>query len=82
MNGELGGTRRRMWRRAVLVWAITVAVGGGLTLWLQDSTRPRPPVGWERENPSEPAAPLLKATACPIDEGATAYACVYAWPTP
>jgi hypothetical protein len=71
-----------VWRWAALVWAIAVAVGGGLTLWLQDSTEPPPPARWESAHPSEPAAPLLKATVCPHDDGATAVACVYAWPTP
>ncbi|MCX5061335.1 hypothetical protein OOK12_30720 [Streptomyces sp. NBC_00452] len=82
MTGELGGTRRRMWRWAVLVWATAVAVGGGLTLWLQDSMQPRPPAVREQESPAEPAAPLLKATACPNDEGATGFVCVDAWATP
>lgn len=40
-----------MWRWAVLVWAIAVAVGGGLTLWLQDSMQPRPPAVREQESP-------------------------------
>lgn len=32
--------RRRLWRWAVVVWAVAVTVAGGATLWLQDS---RPP---------------------------------------
>ncbi|MFF4501892.1 hypothetical protein [Streptomyces sp. NPDC001401] len=81
MTGELGEVGRRAWRWAVAVWAIAAAVGGGLTLWLQDSTEPRPPARWERADPSEePAAPLLNATECPHDDGATAVACVYARP--
>lgn len=81
MTSELGESRRRAWRWAVVVWMIAVAVAGGLTLWLQDAAEPRPPAGWESADPSdEPAAPLLKATACPDDDGATAVACVRAWP--
>ncbi|MEV6946142.1 hypothetical protein AB0N07_29975 [Streptomyces sp. NPDC051172] len=81
MTSELGESRRRARRWAVVVWAVAVAVGGGLTLWLQDSAEPPPPVGWEQADPSEePAAPLLKATECPRDEGATAVGCVHAWP--
>lgn len=65
----------------MVVWMIAVAVAGGLTLWLQDSAEPPPPARWERADPSgEPAAPLLKATACPHEDGATVAACVRAWP--
>ncbi|SHH97437.1 hypothetical protein SAMN05444521_2972 [Streptomyces sp. 3214.6] len=41
------------------VWVAAVAVGAGLTLWLQDSTEPpaRQPNG--RHAPQESAAPLL-----------------------
>ena len=35
----------RLWRRALVVWAVAVAVGGGLTLWLQDSGTSHPPGG-------------------------------------
>ncbi|MGW2570560.1 hypothetical protein [Streptomyces sp. NPDC001537] len=81
MTSELGESRRRAWRWAVVVWAIVVAVAGGLTLWLQDSAEPPPPVGWEQADPSEePAAPLLKATVCPHEDGATVASCVRAWP--
>lgn len=54
-----GRTRRRGWRWAVGVWVAAAAVGGGLTLWLQDSTAPpaRQPNG--RHAPQESAAPLL-----------------------
>ncbi|MET7450958.1 hypothetical protein ABZT03_03485 [Streptomyces sp. NPDC005574] len=54
-----GERRRRAWRWALVVWAVTVAVGGGLTLWLQDSAEPRP--GWYSgpETP-DPAASLLR----------------------
>ncbi|MGW1750120.1 hypothetical protein ACWCRD_31775 [Streptomyces sp. NPDC002092] len=80
MTSELG-SRRRAWRWAVVVWAIAVAVAGGLTLWLQDSAQPRPPARWERADPSqEPAAPLLKGTACPHGDGTTIVVCVYARP--
>ncbi|MFF3499152.1 hypothetical protein [Streptomyces sp. NPDC003247] len=41
--------RRRLWRWAVVVWAVTAAVGGGLTLWLQDdAAAPTGPTGWQR----------------------------------
>ncbi|MFJ3302989.1 hypothetical protein ACIPSA_07705 [Streptomyces sp. NPDC086549] len=53
MTGQ-GGSRRRAWRWAVVVWAVAVGVGGGLTLWLQDSTEPRGPYSWQ-ENHDSPA---------------------------
>jgi hypothetical protein len=49
--------RGRPWRWAVTVWAVAVVVGGGLTLWLQDSAEPPEPSGQgETANP----APLLR----------------------
>ncbi|MEV0173303.1 hypothetical protein AB0I00_19580 [Streptomyces sp. NPDC050803] len=36
---------RRWWRWAVAVWAVAVTVGGGLTLWLDDTGEPREPRG-------------------------------------
>lgn len=54
--------RRRSWRWVVAVWAAVVVVGGGLTLWLQDSAEsyggeetsrtPSLPEGWETLCPS------------------------------
>ena len=62
-----GLPRRRVWRWAVAVWAVAVAVGGLLTLWLQDSTEPRPPARWENADPSpSPSAGRYESTECPI----------------
>ncbi|MFE9994144.1 hypothetical protein [Streptomyces avermitilis] len=72
------GRRRRLWRWAVGVWALAALAGGGLTLWLQDSTEPPPPTGWE------PApAPLLSTDVrdhlpCPSASDGQAVACTYA----
>ncbi|WP_327317769.1 hypothetical protein [Streptomyces sp. NBC_01235] len=54
-----GRNRRRLWRWVVGAWVAAVAVGGGLTLWLQNSAEPpgRQPHG--RHAPDESAAPLL-----------------------
>ncbi|MFF5977269.1 hypothetical protein ACFY78_00305 [Streptomyces olindensis] len=71
MTGE---RRRRLWRRAVIVWAVAVAVAGGLTLWMQDSTEPRGPYVWERTDPDE--TPDLPP--CPTPEGVGAVLCAYA----
>ncbi|WP_371669183.1 hypothetical protein OG985_16865 [Streptomyces sp. NBC_00289] len=61
MTPDGGERRRRMWRWALVVWAVTVAVGGGLTLWLQDSTEPPPATGRHgRQETADPAAPLLR----------------------
>lgn len=40
------GERRRVWRRFLVLWAVAVAGGGILTLWLQASAQPPPPTGW------------------------------------
>ncbi|MFI5794713.1 hypothetical protein [Streptomyces sp. NPDC051677] len=53
------GGRRRVWRWAVGVWVAVVAVGGGVTLWLQDSTEPPAGQPYGRHAPQESAAPLL-----------------------
>lgn len=37
--------RPRWWRWTVITWAIVVAVGGGLTWWLQNSEEPQKPAG-------------------------------------
>lgn len=49
--GRAGERRRRVWRLVVIVWVLVVAVVGGLTLWMQDSTEPRGPYVWEDTNP-------------------------------
>jgi hypothetical protein len=69
-----GERRRRVWRRLGIAWALVVVVTGGLTLWMQDSTRPRGPYVWERTNPEE--TPDLPP--CPTPEGVGAALCVYA----
>ncbi|MBG0852570.1 hypothetical protein I2W78_12150 [Streptomyces spinoverrucosus] len=81
MTTEAGGGRRRAWRWAVLVWAVTVAVGGGLTLWLRESAEPPGPSRWE-EAPPAPLLQLDTSTACPpptplpTDDGIHAYSCI------
>ncbi|MFL4906970.1 hypothetical protein ACJ6WF_28180 [Streptomyces sp. MMS24-I2-30] len=50
------GGRRRAWRFAMVLWALAVAGGGGLTLWLQAGTGPREPYVWERTR-TTPAPP-------------------------
>jgi hypothetical protein len=53
--GMAGEGRRRIWRWAVAVWAVMVAVAGRLTLWPQDSAQPRGPYSWDSTaNPSLP----------------------------
>jgi hypothetical protein len=56
--------RRHLWRWALLVWAALVVVGGGLTLWLQDSTEPPGPYGREESSPT-PRLPEGWETMCP-----------------
>ncbi|MDG9716582.1 hypothetical protein [Streptomyces sp. DH24] len=81
---EAGGRRRAVWRRAVTVWAVAVAVGGGLTLWLQDTTAPQDRHGWQRSEP-EPAPPDagtpydVYEDGCPPDDqdDTTIVACLY-----
>ncbi|GGY46746.1 hypothetical protein [Streptomyces djakartensis] len=70
--GMTGERRRRVWRWAVIVWAAAVAVAGGLTLWMQDSTEPGGPYRWEQANPDE--TPDLPP--CPTPEEGLA-ACAY-----
>ncbi len=43
--------RRRLLRWAVAVWLVLIALAGGLTLWLQDSTEPQR-YGWEDSAPT------------------------------
>lgn len=54
--------RRRLWRWAVVVWVVLVAVAGGLTLWLQDSAEPRR-YRWEEAGPT-PSLPEGWQSAC------------------
>lgn len=69
-----GERRRRIWRRAVIVWALAVAVAGGLTLWMRDSTEPQAPYVWEQTKPDE--TPDLPP--CPTPEEGVAALCAYA----
>lgn len=57
----------RLWRRALVAWAAAVAVGGGLTLWLQDSGDARPPSGtqWQWQENQENQENKDTASACP-----------------
>ncbi|NEE21059.1 hypothetical protein G3M58_83190 [Streptomyces sp. SID7499] len=62
------GKRRRTVRRLVVVaWALAVAVTGGLTLWMQDSTEPRGPYVWEETGSGDaqhlPPCPTPQACA-------------------
>ncbi|MEU1403441.1 hypothetical protein ABZ471_13945 [Streptomyces sp. NPDC005728] len=69
-----GGARRRRWRRwAVCAWAVAVAAGGGLTLWLQDSVRPQEPYVWENGDGSTPG--LHGSTPRPLHESSADYEC-------
>ncbi|WP_234342769.1 hypothetical protein [Streptomyces fulvoviolaceus] len=54
--------RHRLWRWAVVVWAAVVVVGGGLTLWLQDSAEP---YGGEEKTSRTPSLPEGWETLCP-----------------
>jgi hypothetical protein len=56
----------------VIVWAVTAAAGGGLTLWLQDAAEPPKP---RAPHQSDAPAPLLGVEVgdewgCPSDETA------------
>jgi len=77
-----------VWRWALAVWTVAVVVGGGLTLWLQDSAEPPPPTGWYEdqrdtgEDTGESPAPLLSfeetVPPCPDEgNGPVAVACAY-----
>lgn len=57
--------RRRLWRWAVTVWAVAVVVGGGLTLWLQDSGEPPEPYGGEETALPTPSLPEDIESLCP-----------------
>ncbi|MEV8035391.1 hypothetical protein ACFYW8_14070 [Streptomyces sp. NPDC002742] len=69
--------RRRIWRRVLVVWAVTVAGAGALTLWLQASSEPAPPTGWytseqDGRDGRDTPAPLISAqvSAWPCPEAA------------
>lgn len=54
MTVEGGARRRRRWRWAVTGWAVIVAVGGALTLVLQEDARPGGPYVWQNGNGPTP----------------------------
>jgi hypothetical protein len=80
--GMTGERRRKVWRWAVTVWALAVAVGGGLTLWLQDAAEPDGPYGWEVTQSPEPLPDGRElASLCPSDgvaDDGTLVVCAYA----
>jgi hypothetical protein len=50
----------RLWRRVLVAWAVAVTLGGGLTLWLQDSGGPHEPNSRQVDKPGgETPTPLL-----------------------
>ncbi|MET7570882.1 hypothetical protein ABZT04_20645 [Streptomyces sp. NPDC005492] len=49
----------RLWRRALVAWAVAVVVGGGLTLWLRDSGEPGGPYTWQVDSPGVTPTPSL-----------------------
>ncbi|MEU6274651.1 hypothetical protein ABZ871_19900 [Streptomyces populi] len=73
-----------MWRLVLVVWAVAVAGGGLLTLWLRASVEPPPPTGWyntEQDGPGAPGPPLPSGPAtppCPSADDGRAVLCVYA----
>ncbi|MDQ0751234.1 hypothetical protein QF034_005465 [Streptomyces africanus] len=72
--GMTGERRRRVWRWVVIVWVLAVAVAGGLTLWLRDSTEPQGPYVWENTKPDE--TPDLPPCPTP-DRAGLPVACAY-----
>ncbi|MFI9614616.1 hypothetical protein ACIHCM_23615 [Streptomyces sp. NPDC052023] len=64
MTTGAGDGRRRVWRWAVLVWAVAVAAGGALTVWLQESAEPPGPYRWEEATPT-PLSRQDGETHCP-----------------
>jgi hypothetical protein len=78
------GERSRVWRRVLVVWAVTVAGAGALTLWLQASSEPAPLTGWytSDEDGRHAPAPLpsshASAFSCPDAKDAKPVLCVVA----
>ncbi|MFF7748182.1 hypothetical protein ACFZCP_02785 [Streptomyces sp. NPDC007971] len=76
MSEQRGARRRRWWRRAVGAWVVAVAAGGGFTLWLHDSVRPRQPYVWDSEDGATPRK-VPRGTPRPLhDPRADENACV------
>ncbi|GAA2288238.1 hypothetical protein GCM10010234_30640 [Streptomyces hawaiiensis] len=71
--GAQGDRRRTVWRRVMIGWALLVAVAGGLTLWMRDSTEPRGPYVWQQTDPG--GTPDLPP--CPTTGESGAVACGY-----
>ncbi|MFJ6083600.1 hypothetical protein ACIQI8_19595 [Streptomyces sp. NPDC092369] len=59
-----GLPRRRVWRRALLVWAVVVVLGGGLTFLLRDAAESASRVGPGESSPS-PSLPEGWESLCP-----------------
>ncbi|WP_405950494.1 hypothetical protein OG588_33430 [Streptomyces prunicolor] len=68
----------RLWRRALVAWAVAVAVGGGLTLWLQDSGDARAPSGtqWQWQENKDTASACPRPTDSRYDDPRVIVVCV------
>ena len=73
----------RLWGRALVAWAVAVAVGGGLTLWLQDSGdaqapggTPTPLLRQDRQDGQDTASDCPTPTASPYDDPQTIFVCL------
>ncbi|WP_019072191.1 hypothetical protein [Streptomyces hokutonensis] len=79
----------RLWRRVLVAWAVAVAVGGGLTLWLQESGGPHEPYSWQLNKPDgetptpspsqddqDAANDCPTPTASPYDDPHTIFVCL------
>ncbi|MDO0911860.1 hypothetical protein QQM39_13695 [Streptomyces sp. DT2A-34] len=75
----VGERRRRVWRWVVGVWMALVAVGGGLTLFIQDSVEARAPYVGEGRSPMPTSTADGGDCPRPTPEpgGTVAYACVF-----
>jgi hypothetical protein len=73
-----------VWRRLLVLWAVAVAGGGILTLWLQASAQPPPPTGWytSEQDGRDGPAPLISAQVsdlpCPEAERGGPVLCMVA----
>ncbi|MGV9450454.1 hypothetical protein [Streptomyces sp. NPDC003635] len=50
-----------------MLWAVAVAVAGGLTLWLQDTGEPQGPYQWQEaeHDPADAHDPVHDDSDCP-----------------
>ncbi|MEU1021599.1 hypothetical protein ABZ366_05725 [Streptomyces sp. NPDC005904] len=62
MSAHPHGGHHTLWRWAVALWLVIVAVAGGLTLWWDESTEPRR-YGWEEPGPT-PSLPQEWQSPC------------------